>query len=156
MKKPELSLICLSTPVTVFNPFSGRCCTFLFSYLSIYLINTKSRKRKGKLLLKNEEIFRRMAHTSAQNLTKIFWRSQMSFSIRREAHTNIWKPNWNILMITDVFLEQKRVLKITSVKFLCVCVSLLSGDLFIFLFLFFCVIRISVFLSMWSHLIKLF
>jgi hypothetical protein len=46
--------------------------------------NTKNRKRKGKLLPKNE--------VSGQ-----------------KAHTNIWKLNRNILTITDLFLDQQRV-----------------------------------------------
>ena len=53
---------------------------FLFLF-----INAKNRKRKGKLVLKNEEIS------------------------ERKAHTNTWKLNWNILTITDVFLDEKRV-----------------------------------------------
>ena len=47
--------------------------------------NTKNRKRKGKLLPKNEEI-------SGQ-----------------KSHTNTRKLDLNILMITDAFLDQKRV-----------------------------------------------
>jgi hypothetical protein len=42
-------------------------------------------ERKGKLLLKNEEI-----------------------SVGK-AHINPWKLNWDISMITDIFLDQKRV-----------------------------------------------
>ena len=45
----------------------------------------KNRKRKGKLLPKNEEI------------------------TRGKAHTNTWKLILYILTITDVFLNQKRV-----------------------------------------------
>ena len=47
--------------------------------------NTKYGKGKGKLLLKNEEISGGKAHTNAQKLIR------------------------NILMVTDVFLNQKRV-----------------------------------------------
>ena len=57
----------------------------LVSFLLKYICNIKNRKRKGKLLPKNEEIS------------------------GRKAHTNTWKLNWNILMFTDVFLDQKRV-----------------------------------------------
>ena len=47
--------------------------------------NTKNRKRKGKLLPKNEQISRRLSHTNTRKLDR------------------------NILPITDVFLGQKRV-----------------------------------------------
>ena len=82
--------------------------------------NTNNSKRKGKLLQKNEEIS------------------------GRKAHTNTWKLNWNVLRITDVFLDQKRVnvsfliekdicdCQNISIKLLCVCVCLSSGDLLIF------------------------
>ena len=46
--------------------------------------NKKWKKRKGKLLPKNEEIPGRKAHTKIQKLIDIFQQSQMSFSIRRE------------------------------------------------------------------------
>ena len=48
-------------------------------------INTKIGKQRGNSYRKNEEISR--------------WK----------AYTNTWKFNWNILTITDVFLNQKRV-----------------------------------------------
>ena len=50
-------------------------------------VNNKSERtqNKGKLLLKIDEIF------------------------GGKAHTNIWKLIWNILMVTDVFLNQERV-----------------------------------------------
>ena len=88
--------------------------------------NTKNRKRKGKILLKNVEI-----------------------SGRKE-HTNKHRLKLHILTITDVFLDQKRVntcehmvcfllikkdicdRQSISVKFPCVCVCLLFGDIFIF------------------------
>ena len=47
--------------------------------------NTKNRERKRKLLPKNEEISGRKAHTNTQKL------------------------NWNVSMITDVFLDHKRL-----------------------------------------------
>ena len=53
--------------------------------LSFYQVNKKNRKRKEKLVSKNEEV-------SGQ-----------------EAHTNTRKLNWNISTITDDFLDQKRV-----------------------------------------------
>ena len=37
-----------------------------------------------------------------------FYRKNKEIS-RRKAHTNTWKFNWNVLMITDVFLNQKEV-----------------------------------------------
>ena len=47
-------------------------------------VNTKSGKRNGKLLPKNEEISGEKAHPTHGNLFYIFSCSQMSFSIRRE------------------------------------------------------------------------
>ena len=35
------------------------------------------------------------------------YRKNEGFS-RWKAHTNIWKLNWNVLMVTDVFINQKR------------------------------------------------
>ena len=82
--------------------------------------NTKNRKRKGKLLPKNEEIS------------------------GRKANTNTWKVYWNTSTITDVFFEHKRYIysflikkdicdhQNISIKLPCVCVCLSSGDLFIF------------------------
>ena len=50
-------------------------------------VNTKNRKRKGKLLPKNEEIS---------------W---------RKAYTNTQKFNWNILTITNILHDQKHTVK---------------------------------------------
>ena len=54
-------------------------------HVVVILSHTENRKRKGKLLLKTEEIS------------------------GRKAHTNTPKLNWNVLTITDVFLNQMRV-----------------------------------------------
>ena len=78
---------------------------------------------------------------------------------RWKAHINIWKLNWYDLTLTDVFLNQKRMMpslrcvhihsllidicgcQNVSVKLLCVYVCLSSGDFFIFL------VRVSSFYS---------
>ena len=70
--------------------------------------NTKNGKRKGKLILKNEEISEGKAHTNIRKLR-------------------------DILTITDVFLDQKtvnvfeRMVKM-ALSLLCVHIHLLSSD----------------------------
>ena len=58
--------------------------------VSKYGLTQKNRKRKRKLLTKNEELDKRHTQTYG-SLIETFWRSQLSFSIRREY---MYHPFW--------------------------------------------------------------
>ena len=140
------------------------------------------RSPKNKTITQKEHSLMHSLHL----LQKLIWRKKKKEEKKDEtdwkneeisgwkAHTNTWKLTWNVLMITDAFLNQKRVnayiyiysLLIekdicdhwnVSVKLPCVCVCLSSRDFFIFSVrfspfcsYFWCYLHFSTFLPTWS------
>ena len=74
------------TPITQKNTQNSiNEVTYSMLYIKFNIANMKIGKERGNSYRNNKEIFR--------------WKT----------HINTWKLNWNVLTITDVFLDQKKV-----------------------------------------------